>query len=667
MPISVKNIWICLQSLSPKKKAALIFALSIGVALLLFVIAGRNIWDDYWAYFMLAIFSYLVLEKAYQTAARIILLLGILFTFMGISRALLNFDVQDIDGSVINLLSGLKTAFYSSVLGMILASFTRFVLETRAEKSLQNDPTNWSEEFSAGFGHVKSLRTNIDTLTERVQQIRHHLESSKNVLEQTRLVPGVSEPLPPLLELIHYQRSLHQTLEEINARDAQQSQTLQEYLAERNQEATEHMITAMTEIVEQLEAAIRQELGESFATFRDTISEMKDMLDAHQNQLLLDAQSRATAAEGIEHVTTVMQSMAPVLNNYSSTMETLQNTLTLSVEKQDASRIAIAELTDSAMIFKDSTDALVRANHQWLALAEQTDSMHEAINGFLATSEAAFNAHTEKLIISREEFRKALEAQTNLILEAHDQQLASLESVMSGAEDMHDRQMHTMEELMSAAELSYHNQQERMTSLREAADAAHDAHIQRFRNEVQSSLDVYATGLARQVEPILQSLSKASSSVERAAELPDTIMGKAEDIMDVLARETQAIIQDQLIRLQDEMKMLGTQSAIAMSEALARVTDKVAEDYSEFMEQLRKFNQLVKREIEETNRTRSRPRVEDSVELNQVSPTHIPTPPAFTENSNSQKAITTSKSPSPQPATPLSSRRGSFSGGPQKP
>src|SRR5690554_6423302 len=64
--------------------------------------------DGYWAYIMIGVYGGLLIERTPQTAAKIVLLLGILFTFIGISFALYGFDALNIDASVVNLLGGLK-------------------------------------------------------------------------------------------------------------------------------------------------------------------------------------------------------------------------------------------------------------------------------------------------------------------------------------------------------------------------------------------------------------------------------------------------------------------------------------------------------------------------------------------------------------------------------
>ena len=49
----------------------------------------------------------------------IISTLGVLGTFLGITRGLLHFDTENLDKSIPGLLDGLKTAFFTSLAGMV--------------------------------------------------------------------------------------------------------------------------------------------------------------------------------------------------------------------------------------------------------------------------------------------------------------------------------------------------------------------------------------------------------------------------------------------------------------------------------------------------------------------------------------------------------------------
>jgi len=71
---------------------------------------------------------------------------GIFFTFLGIAQGLYNFDAQQIEASVPNLLEGLKTAFAASVFGVGIAlsiklRFALFGIPKRHSKLVNDDAT----------------------------------------------------------------------------------------------------------------------------------------------------------------------------------------------------------------------------------------------------------------------------------------------------------------------------------------------------------------------------------------------------------------------------------------------------------------------------------------------------------------------------------------------
>ena len=58
-------------------------------------------------------------RKVIESLPTIISTLGVLFTFVGISWGLYNFNTSNINESIPTLLEGLKTAFFTSIAGMI--------------------------------------------------------------------------------------------------------------------------------------------------------------------------------------------------------------------------------------------------------------------------------------------------------------------------------------------------------------------------------------------------------------------------------------------------------------------------------------------------------------------------------------------------------------------
>ena len=99
-----------------------------------------------------------------KTAPTILTSLGVLGTFSGIYLGLLEFDVQNIDASVPTLLSGLKIAFATSIIGMLCAIIL---------KVLQSIFPRKEETDDIGGRHIYAVLKEIrDGDQEALDQIR---------------------------------------------------------------------------------------------------------------------------------------------------------------------------------------------------------------------------------------------------------------------------------------------------------------------------------------------------------------------------------------------------------------------------------------------------------------------------------------------------------------
>lgn len=72
--------------------------------------------------------GHLILKRRWiEQIPSLVSTLGVLGTFFGITVGLLDFDSKDLEGSIPELLDGLKTAFFTSLAGMISSLFLRIV------------------------------------------------------------------------------------------------------------------------------------------------------------------------------------------------------------------------------------------------------------------------------------------------------------------------------------------------------------------------------------------------------------------------------------------------------------------------------------------------------------------------------------------------------------
>ncbi|MBF0242848.1 MAG: MotA/TolQ/ExbB proton channel family protein, partial [Desulfamplus sp.] len=113
--------------------------------------------------------------------------LGILGTFIGIYAGLLEFDVKNINDSIPQLLEGLKTAFATSIAGMIASIILRFLFEgkTTYEESKENKGLSQTDD---PILLLKNIASGIDNLDKSSKEIEKSIVSCFRSDEEFSLI-----------------------------------------------------------------------------------------------------------------------------------------------------------------------------------------------------------------------------------------------------------------------------------------------------------------------------------------------------------------------------------------------------------------------------------------------------------------------------------------------
>ena len=120
-----------------------------------------------------------VIPYVYDTIPNVFTTIGVLGTFVGIYLGLINFDVENITESIPSLLEGLKTAFTTSICGILLSlvfgKISQVVLRS-AELKLPPKPTD----------ELAALQEINDTLSESRKETNTNLQTlNKSLVGET--------------------------------------------------------------------------------------------------------------------------------------------------------------------------------------------------------------------------------------------------------------------------------------------------------------------------------------------------------------------------------------------------------------------------------------------------------------------------------------------------
>lgn len=326
--------------------------------------------------------------------------IGIFGTFLGVALGLNDFDTQSVENSVPTLLEGLKTAFWTSIAGLLGALSIKF-------------------RYAVASMRVRAHREAKQTAT--MDDLAWHLEKIANAVSQD----DKDNWLAWREQQANTAKAHHEAL--LNTLNGYQTQ-----MTEANKVALEQ---AITHVMREFNTRIEDQYGDNFKRLNESVGQMLEWQSNYKGQVedLMSANERSAnsskiAAESFEKLisqtssfTTVAEDMETLLNALQSQSENLREYLTtfttLIVDAQEG----LPQIENRILALTTGLQELVKGQtEQMRSLLEQTAS------GIKDTSEEVSKLLIEGTTRSQEAVGKQLES----LLEKNNQQFERLESSM---------------------------------------------------------------------------------------------------------------------------------------------------------------------------------------------------------------------------------------------
>lgn len=153
-----------------------------------------------------------------ESLPSIISTLGVLGTFIGITKGLMYFDTNALDDSIPELLDGLKTAFFTSLFGMVGSLLLNRSVVRRLDNKDESSEIEKAAEsivktIERGNGYTYSMQMSVGQCMENVITIKHDLGQIKDDIEE---IKGEKTELVRAIETGN--REVNRELTEINTR-----------------------------------------------------------------------------------------------------------------------------------------------------------------------------------------------------------------------------------------------------------------------------------------------------------------------------------------------------------------------------------------------------------------------------------------------------------------
>ena len=532
-----------------------------------------------------------------QYAPTLLTSLGILGTFFGIVAGLLGFDTNDIDSSIGTLLEGMKTAFITSLFGILLSIIYKGLaswgaLTNNVDKPMDADQVGVSDLYQAmkqQVSGIESLQQAIggdgdSSLTSQLKLLRGDTNDNHKLMLQSD-----SKRHEDLTSAIALQITSFKTFEE------KLWIKLQDFADMLSKSATETVIEALKQVITDFNTNLTEQFGENFKQLNQACKELVTWQDQYKIQLgdmttmySLGVDSISDAAKAVSNIT---EHTAAIPAN----MEKLKDIT-------EVNQHQIKELERHLEAFKDIRDKAVEAVPEIRSQIDATlegvkAAAEELAKGIKDSSDTMGNAIAEGVKTATVELSKGIKESSDTMGDAIAQgaqefvtNAAKVNGALQTSSDAmveNNQKSHTLyadlaEEMNSNARgLSAQMQEEAKKITEEYSKAG---------KQLLEELNVSKTGFHTSIESMREQLNTAlESMVSRQSDEASKIFNGLSAEIDKTILSTADLVEKQVKNIDAGLEHEITKVMTDMGKALSSISLQFTKDYTALVSAMQKI------------------------------------------------------------------------------
>jgi hypothetical protein len=502
--------------------------------------------------------------------------LGILGTFAGIIVGLLAFNTADIDASIGPLLSGLKTAFISSLAGMLLSIVYKGIVTTGFLIPKQTEIVNDDDVSSIDF--YKVMKEQVATTELLRQSIAGDEDSSLISLiklqradtnDQHRKMDShllqISESTTALLQVSQTQQ------DEFKAFQDRLWIKLQDFADMMSKSATEQVVEALKQSISDFNTNLTEQFGDNFKELNLAVGKLVEWQGNYKEQL---EDMRAQYAQGVEAIAATQVSVATISEDARGIPETMTNLKTV----MEVNQHQISELNRHLEAFKDIRDKAVEA----------VPEIRSQIDGALEGAKAANDELAKGMLASGQEFQKNLIEGAVELKDNVGQATAALSeqatATANSSEEIKDQFSSVITDINSNMRNLVAELQEGGSNLNSSYKAAAESLIAE-NGAIQKS---FSDGLAVIQNSLTNTIEEQANEHRRQA---DRVFSGLEKTIGESLQNTGESVERQVEMIDKTMGVEITKVMESMGSALVSISGQFTNDYKKLVDEM---NQIVR-------------------------------------------------------------------------
>jgi hypothetical protein len=450
-----------------------------------------------------AIWSFIYLKKKsdinvslFELIPNIFPSIGILGTFVGIAIGLSNFDLAKPDESISVLLEGLKTAFFVSILGvLLLIIFSIYSSIQKKKNNVLSEETEAIIELKNVLIEIRENLTQVDDNNNKVKLSNIIRDTFKESKKQTELLQAFSSDLALKIEagfekiLNNPNEGVTHELKKLKTAIDSLGSKLQDPTTEMTQSVVNELRDSMAKMVEEFKTSMsgntKNELeklstlmttaGNSLSNFPDRFQNMMDSMNENfkgiQNVFEQISNQTITQSElSTETMKTQITEISEIVKNRVGDLQMGQEKLI----NQQTQNINVSEqLVEKYNLSVDRMGILTKTMNDTLEIILQTQSELKLITNNLRSSTELSNSSINTLSDSQ---TKIIQYSNDFILKNND----------------------TIVEINNSLELSKQVSTDYSTKFSTIQNG-----LQSIFSEIQNGLDMYRTSISTSTEDYL--------------------------------------------------------------------------------------------------------------------------------------------------------------------
>ena len=561
--------------------------------------------------------------------------LGVLFTFIGISYGLIEFNSADIESSVPVLLGGMRTAFITSVIGMIWSMCLKYK-QNNKEKEYYQQKVKVDNDATIGQ-LISYLQSQDEKIAEKESSAKQYQENLLTAIQEINksLVGDGDASVITQIQLI--KSKIQDGFESRNSQSKQEHEILikefqkfAETMAENNSKA---FIEALNSTIRDFNEKIQEQFGENFKQLNIAVGKLLEWQDNYKNTVIEVTENQRTIFEGIEQAKTSLASMADHGNSIKTSAIALGDILMTIDSYQKELEISLKDLAsigDEAKKLVPNIKSLVEETNVGISKTCENTNKELNENAVKAIGEATkyyesvgkqleekSTAAIDEATKYYESVGKQLEEKSSAAIDETTQYYKKIgDEVASSTASMKSEYHDVSQEVKKAGIALGDIGQQVLVNLQTNGD-----NIEKLSKKSVQTVDKQMNNIAdtlnNTVNEMLKVISKHESEVDTAADRAIEAIKGASDKLQKSALEVTQRVSDNLTQiskdnneeLKQQQKNMAKNFEDAMSKALyafgnemAKISQKFAADYTPLADKLREILRIAEQTQRRGNR-----------------------------------------------------------------